>query len=169
MIDARSLDKPQTGLTLPELLTTLAIVSLLAVIAMPGFSESVRRNRVSAESSHLLGVLIAARSEAIRRGARVALCRSSDGITCNAAAGHDWQQGIVVFVDENANQNLEPDEAVVRTGMPFSKADLVSFSGRGALSYRSNGAVVSGGTFTIRSGDHEKKVIVSLAGHSRIE
>jgi type IV fimbrial biogenesis protein FimT len=42
-----------------------------------------------------------ARSEAIKRGVRVTICKSNNGAACTNA--NNWDQGWIVFTDENNN------------------------------------------------------------------
>lgn len=156
------------GVTLLELLTIVMILSILATIAIPSFVDMVRRNRITSESNYLLSMLMLARSEAIKRNMRITLCKSNDGQSCSTLANVYWHHGIIVFVDANANRNLDAEEIVIRAESAFSSVDKISFTGGDALTYRANGVPSSGGTFTISSGTLQKKVIVSLAGRSRI-
>ena len=77
--------REQGGFTLLELMVTLAVASILAVIALPSFRDLLRKNQVSSANNALLADLSYARSEAITRGNIVSICPSSDGATCTAA------------------------------------------------------------------------------------
>jgi type IV fimbrial biogenesis protein FimT len=72
------------GFTLLELMITLAVVSILMVLAAPSFRDLIRRSKVNSASNALLADLSYARSEAIARGAIVSLCPSSNGATCTS-------------------------------------------------------------------------------------
>lgn len=98
----------QAGLTLAELLVTLAIAAVLLAIGIPGFDRLLHSMRLSTSSNALLSSLRLARSEALRRGGRVAVCRSADGLACAQSGG--WEQGWIVFHDLNANGLADPGE-----------------------------------------------------------
>lgn len=105
----------QRGFTLVELMITLVIMAILLGIAVPSFESAIATNRVATATNDLLSSLAHARSEAIRRGQRVTVCTSADGLTCAAAGG--WNQGWISFLDtenrvgatavvDNANETL---------------------------------------------------------------
>ena len=55
------------GFTLVEILVTLAIVSILVVIASPSFISVIKRDRLVTNANHLHNTFKYARSEAIKR------------------------------------------------------------------------------------------------------
>jgi type IV fimbrial biogenesis protein FimT len=61
------------GFTLPELLTTVAILAILASLGAPGMAELVAKQRMKSTSSELYLSLIRARSEAIKRNADITM------------------------------------------------------------------------------------------------
>ncbi len=62
-----------TGFTLTELLLTLAIAGVVAVLAVPNFQSLVQSQRVKNASFELYSSLSLARSEAIKRNSNVTL------------------------------------------------------------------------------------------------
>lgn len=83
------------GFTLIELMVTLAVAAILAMIAVPSFRDTIRRNRVTSTSNALLADLTYARGEAISRGQIVTLCPSTDSASC--ATGTAWSDGWMVY------------------------------------------------------------------------
>lgn len=61
------------GFTLPELLVAVGIVSILAALAAPSFSNLIASQRTRASATDLYLALAKARSEAIKRNANVTL------------------------------------------------------------------------------------------------
>ncbi|TXH06003.1 MAG: prepilin-type N-terminal cleavage/methylation domain-containing protein [Nevskiaceae bacterium] len=83
----------QHGLTLMELLVTIAIAAVLMAVAIPNFSAAMLNERAASQVSSLVTSLDYARSEAVKRDASVCVCASANGSTC----GTDWSQGWLVY------------------------------------------------------------------------
>ncbi len=94
----------QTGVTLLELLATIAVLVILAGVGLPEMSRFLHRQRIASAHSELQAALAYARGEAVRRMAQVSLCRRAAGKgepRC-ADGGRDWSEGWIVFVDRSA-------------------------------------------------------------------
>lgn len=94
----------QGAFTLLELLVTLAVIGVLAALAAPSFSVMVANNRSVSIAQDLASSMRLARSEAIKRGMRVSICASADGVNC---AG-DWNNGWIVFPDAATSDVASP-------------------------------------------------------------
>ncbi len=77
----------QYGFTLVELIITLVVAAILLTLAAPNLTSFLKRDRLATQANDLLADLALARSEAIKRGAVVVVCKSSDPMatppTCN--------------------------------------------------------------------------------------
>ncbi len=163
----------QGGFSLYELIITLAIVCglMLGSIGMYGL---VRDQRLTSEINQLLGHLALARSEAITRGYKVALCPTVDNRQCEPAAEYTrWDRGLLLFADTNGNGQLDADEKVIRV---HSAADnnvrIKSSRFRPHVVYQSNG-LASGTTITFtfcdaRGASRPRYVIISNTGRGRV-
>ncbi len=60
------------------------------------------------ETNEFLSDLAVARAEAVRRGVRVVVCASADGLSCSSTG--PWSQGRIVFQDPNNNAQREAGE-----------------------------------------------------------
>ena len=76
---------PRRGFTLVETLAVVALLAVIAVMATPSFVAWQVRDQVDARAKALASTLAFARSEAIRRGARVTVCRVDSALRCLAA------------------------------------------------------------------------------------
>lgn len=94
----------QRGFTLLELVTTVTVAGILMTVAVPSFFSTQRNSHAAADSNEMVGAFSIARSEAIRRGGRVTVCRSSDGATCTGS----WRDGWIVFTDNAATDATDP-------------------------------------------------------------
>lgn len=94
------------GFTLMELVITLTIASILAVMAVPSFQSFVLDNRLTSQMNDLVADLAFARSEAIKRGRNVTACvREAGGNICDTTAPV-WHSNRVVWVDENGDGTI---------------------------------------------------------------
>ncbi|MDH5835545.1 GspH/FimT family pseudopilin [Luteimonas kalidii] len=89
------------GFTLIELMVTVAVIGILAVVGVPAMAGLVNANRITAANENLTAALQLARAEAIRRGASVEVCATTDGETCADQA--DWKEWVVIGRDNAAS------------------------------------------------------------------
>ena len=112
----------QTGFTLTELMVVTAIVAILFAIGIPSFKYVTNANRATSEVNGLLGDLMYARAEAIRRGIPVVVCASADGQTC--ANVPIWEGGWIACV-ANVAGTCDNTSAVLRVQKPFTSTDTL--------------------------------------------
>lgn len=98
------------GFTLLESLVTLAVVSVLIGLAVPGLAGLRQRQQLQAQAEALWNSLMLARAQALLHQQHVTVCAASGGL-CDAAAG--WHAGWLVFVDGNRNGQRESDERLL--------------------------------------------------------
>lgn len=95
-----------------ELLVTLALVAILATVAIPSFQSMVRENRLASQANDLLSAFTFARSEAVKRGQAVSLCR----------VGSSFANGAEVRLGGACAST----DTVLRASRPFSSATVTS-------------------------------------------
>ncbi len=76
---------------------TVTVLVILASVALPNLRSTIQNNRMTAQANGFLTAFQLARSEALKRKMPVSVCPSSDGESCGA----DWEDGWIVFVDDN--------------------------------------------------------------------
>jgi type IV fimbrial biogenesis protein FimT len=153
--------KKLTGFTLIELMVTLAVLAIMFTAGLPKMSIFFKGNRMVSNTNDLLAGLNIARSEAIKVGGRVTICKSTNAGSaspaCATAGG--WENGWFVFVDSDntkGSYSSSSDGPIVRvnTGASGSQVTItvpatdnignfVSFTSRG-VPKASNGASQSG-------------------------
>jgi type IV fimbrial biogenesis protein FimT len=112
----------ENGVTLIELLVTLAVMAVVAGIAIPSFTTLMQSNAMTASANEMVSAFLLARSEALKRGAPVTVCwtsgASQESMSCGKGEG--WHSGWVVFEDTNADARRDASEPILRrqTGLP---------------------------------------------------
>lgn len=101
----------QSGATLTEALVGLGIAAGALGLAAPSLQGTIDSVRLSSASNAVLADLYLARSEALRRNRRVALCKSPDGLHCSQQGG--WEQGWILFEDGNNSGTIDADEPLI--------------------------------------------------------
>lgn len=154
------------GFTLVELMITVAIMVILAVVAVPSFSEAILSNKLASFSNSFVASATLARSEAIKRNATVKLCRSADGATCATSGG--WQQGWIVFNDIDGDGVVDANETLIQRQQALS-ADYLLTGDVYSIDFQSIGAGATSATLKLcraspSPGGQERTILVSVAG-----
>jgi type IV fimbrial biogenesis protein FimT len=162
--------------TLVEMSVALAIAALLVVLAVPAFQDWLGAYRLANHAKHLAETMTRARTEAVRRGNRVNLCKSLDRARCADAGG--WDAGFVVFVDVNRNGRIDDGDLVLEIDGPAPHGisvsanrpvdDYVSYTGLGQARML-NGALQMGTLIVCSRGQQALHVVLANTGRVRIE
>ena len=88
------------GFTLIELMIAVALLAIGLALGTPYIRDAVMNVRMTGQANDLMADLALARSEAVKRNVRVALCTSTNGTTCG---GSTWADAWLVFPDLNGN------------------------------------------------------------------
>lgn len=120
----------QAGFTLIELVMVIVIAAILMAVGVPSFQTITTNNRIATDTNQLVSSLTLARSEAIKRGTPVSVCKTADGQACVTTG--DWDQGWLVRVD-NPNEVLRVFEVTSDNSTVSSNANSITFTALGAI------------------------------------
>lgn len=117
MLIKNSISKHQQrfyGFTLIEIMVSLTILGVLIAIAIPNFSNAIKRSRINAIRDELTASLQMARTEAIRRNVQIIIARNTVNCTFDMPDSQDWHCGWHLVVDSNNNGNVNAAEEVIQ-------------------------------------------------------
>jgi type IV fimbrial biogenesis protein FimT len=159
----------QQGLTLPELLVSLAVVSTLTAGTISQFHKVIQENRMVAEVNLFVTALHLARSEAVKHGRRVLLCPSMDQLNCSNSSA--WSHGWSLFASDNRER--EAGETLLQSGSPLGAGVILHASNyRKRIMFQPDGS--SGGSnssFTFcdaRKAARPRVICLSNSGRPRL-
>lgn len=157
------------GFSLLELLVTLFLVSIIAAIAVPAFSNIVANGRIRTEVNALFHAIHIARKESLMRRTVVSICPSSNGKDCSANL--DWSSGWIMFNNRDHDEppQLDPGEALLQVHR--AAADVRIQANRRGLTLRALDKRATNGT--IRFCDHHARgtsraLVISYTGRPRV-
>jgi type IV fimbrial biogenesis protein FimT len=164
------------GFTLVELMIALVIFSLSLAAALPAYRDWIAAQQLANHAHFIVDTLHVARSEAVKHGYRVDVCKTRDKLQCTDRGG--WDQGWLMFVDETRSGQIEEDtivlhrEGAARDGITVHGnhpvEDYVSYTGLGHARLLS-GALQMGTFVLCKSGQDALNVVLSNGGRARID
>lgn len=165
------------GYTLVELLVVLTTSSILLTIAVPGYAFLVNTSRLASVTNDLVTALHLARSEAIKRGMRVTVCKTSNAMAvppvCDTTTS--WQQGWLVFVDGGTKGVIDSGDTLLRVQDPVSQSATITTSNYGSyISYLPSGVSqgsngLANGALRICVANKRRDIIINNTGRIRLD
>jgi type IV fimbrial biogenesis protein FimT len=155
------------GMTLIELLSTLAITAVLGLVAVPSLYETLQSHRLRSAALALFQTLSSARASAVMRSSHVSVW-NTDG---------NWQNGVEVFLDNNENGELNNGEQVLYRATPqnYSQisgnrwvANYIKFHPDGSAHTASGAFQVGTITVCTEQLDRGYQIILSIGGRLRM-
>ncbi|MBK1672144.1 hypothetical protein CKO35_02275 [Ectothiorhodospira shaposhnikovii] len=164
-----------TGLTITELLVTVAVFALLATIGIPSFAGMAREQQLITTTNTFINALYAARWEAVKRGHHTVLCPSMDGLQC---APVSYAEGWIIGVVENTATGslIQPDEVIRHFGAAPTSVTIHTNGTMGEyIAYRNDGqtrrlnGALQMGSVWLCHGETGRRVVISRTGRARVE
>ena len=165
------MDKQKEGFTLIEALVVVLVMAILLGIGMPSFLDLVEKYRTESETKILLEALRVARLNAIEEQQHIVVCTSNNGTACNGS----WNDGFIVFRDDNNNHARSADEEILFQHQFREKITVKTGSGSNQNMYFNANGWTPGSADSLlicaRQGDntHGYRLVINRAGRLRIE
>ena len=168
------------GFTLIELFIVLAIAAILVTLAAPSFTRLVKSNSITSSVNSFMADLRFARSEAIRRGGWVVMCRSNlpeaTNPACDGGSTTGWESGWIIFHDLNNNGLKANAEPLLRAQGAITSVNTIAESGAATVfRFAATGRLNLAGSTSIQFGGNpefdntvQRVVCVNLSGRARI-
>ena len=162
-----------------ELMLVVAIIAILATLAAPSFQRLILSSTVSNTVNTFLADMRFARSESIRRGGGVVMCRSAapeDALpACSTEGSNGWASGWIVFQDLNHDGVTASAAALLRVQSPITSIQTIlesdgnftqfKFTATGRVPAAGTALVFGGANF---DGDVKRRVCIASTGRTRI-
>lgn len=126
------------GLTLIEILITILLMFIVSSMTV-NLDSLVQSFRMDFYNQRIFSSMVVARSEAIKRGVNVSLCRSQNGLSCDSS-GSNWKAGWLIFVNPNNNNSVDPGEIVIRVYGEIDSAVTISLNTGNTVTFTSRGS-----------------------------
>lgn len=152
----------QTGITLIELMTAIALVAILAGLAVPALDRILLNARRAATMEELLRAAWFARTEAMRRGRPVLLCAAA-AAGCDTDAP-DWSNGWIIAPAD------QPERVLRRGGGADPRARLLS--NRSAFNFEPRDRRSTNGTLAWcdhRGQSAARSMVIAPTGRPRLQ
>lgn len=159
----------QRGITLIELVFTIAVALVLCAVALPSLHRLMQSSRAGAAYNAMIASLNLARGRAVARQVAVVVCPSTDQRTCDG--GYFWQAGWIVFEDTDHNAQRASNERLVEAVPARTGIAIASSTGRRHVTYRGDGSA-TGTNLTLTFCDHRdakrvRTIVVNNGGRPR--
>ena len=122
-----------SGLTLTEVVVVLLMIGLLSKLAISSYSNLIHSTRIYTATSELHSSLLYARSESIKHGTSVVICRSStaesfnpkcDDTNSDEDTNSGWGDGWIIYLDVNGDGRLSNNDKILHSrGRLFASPD----------------------------------------------
>lgn len=171
------------GLTLIEVMVVVAIIAILTTLAAPSFKGLIQSNVMASTVNSFLADMRFARSESIRRGGGVVMCRSdapeTSTATCGSGSGpggNGWVSGWIIFHDLDNDGARAANEPILRVQSAITSVDSISETSTPVNKFRfmATGRLTLSGPTTMRFGggnfanERQRIVCVNVGGRGRI-
>lgn len=112
----------QKGMTLLEMLITLAIAAIVLTVVAPSVQTIIAKNRTTSEINELSAVIQFARFTAIDELSTAVVCPAGNYATCST----NWNEPKIVFLDDNGNGSRDTAEPLLLSTTGISSSNTMT-------------------------------------------
>jgi len=160
----------ESGLTLVEVMVTIAILGVMLMVALPGMGDFFDNMQANSDTNDLFSSLLLARSEAVTRNSAITICKIDPAAPVTCANGETWNSGWISFEDLDRDGVVDPGEEILDTytGMGDRTA-VTAVNYTNIVRYLPSGSVTTNGAFNICVNSLvAQNIIVNATGRPRM-
>lgn len=165
-------ENKDSGFTLIEMMIVIVVVSILATVMVPMFSERIPNYQLKGAARDVYAHFQKAKSEAIRQNSNVAILFTTGAYTAEGNVG-----SYLVFVDNGdgggtaGNSIRDGSEAIVSSGSTPKNVSLITsgYTFTGVPGFNGQGLPLKWGSVQLRNAGRWYKITVSSAGYIKLE
>ncbi|MEJ1296967.1 MAG: GspH/FimT family pseudopilin [Candidatus Sedimenticola sp. (ex Thyasira tokunagai)] len=143
------------GMTLVELMVTLAVGGILLAIAVPSYRTMVQNNRLAAGANEFVSSMSLARSEALKRRADVTVTATDSSVAGNELGKGGWEVKVGTTILKKVS--------AFSSGITFN-----STGNNSSYTYSANGGASGSDTIDLCTGSGETGRQISLSATGRV-
>ncbi len=153
------------GRTLLELMSVLAILSILLTVALPNMRSLMQGNERTQAVNQMVSLLHHIRSQAVFARGIVTLCAG----TTQCSGSQHWRGDLLLFVDHNGNGQLDGQDRLLHQAKIAANHSWRWNRSNGHIQYEADGSTRAlNGTLTLcRAGEPQHQVVIALTGRVR--
>lgn len=159
--------RSQKGVTLLEMMITVAIVAIVLTSVAPSIQGILVQNRIIGEINELSGIIQFARHSAIDEQTDTVVCPTEDFTNCS----NNWDNAKMVFMDLDANGVRGVNEDILVATSVIS--DVNDMTGpAGGLTFLPSGAANANATILLchqnNNSEYARALTISLQGRVKM-